>query len=207
MVRKDLPKIITALSAIVVMFSNFTFVGRQLNLTATGDRWLQVSTAFAFLIGAINLTRIHGQNIQRRRSGYYNSIVLLICLWGFFALGLAVGNRDKIYRWIYDSTLVHMEATMFSVICFYIASSAYRAFRIRTREATVLLVVATIVMLGNVPLGDMISEMIPAAKDYILRVLNSGAMRAINLGIYIGGFATCIRILLGLERAHLGGSS
>ncbi|MDP2858252.1 MAG: hypothetical protein Q8P50_09780 [Bacillota bacterium] len=204
--RKDLPRIITTLSAVIVIFSVFTFVGQQLKLTATVDRWFQVSEATAFLIGAVNLTRIHGQHIQRRRAGYYNSIVLLICLWSFFALGLVVTNKSPVYRWIYDSTLVHMEATMFSVICFYIASAAYRAFRIRTREATVLLVVATIVMLGNVPIGDVIWSQLPVMKDWILRVPNSAAMRGINIGIYIGGFATALRILLGLERAHMGGA-
>jgi hypothetical protein len=206
MVRKDLPRVITTVSALVVIFSVFAFVGVQLKLTATVDRWLQVSEATAFLIGAVNLTRIHGQHIQRRRAGYYNSIILLLCLWCFFALGLVVTNKSPVYRWIYDATLVHMEATMFSVIAFYIASAAYRAFRIRTREATVLLVVATVVMLGNVPIGDVIWSQLPAIKDWILRVPNSAAMRGINIGIYTGGFATALRILLGLERAHMGGA-
>lgn len=206
MVRKDLPRIITTISAVVVVFSAFTFLGNQMKLTATMDRWFQVSEATAFLLGAVNLTRIHGQYIQRRRAGYYNSIVLLVCLWAFFALGLVVSNKATSYRWIYDSTLVHMEATMFSVICFYIASAAYRAFRIRTREATVLLVVATIVMLGNVPIGDVLWSQLPSIKDWILRVPNSAAMRGITIGIQIGGFATALRILLGLERAHMGGA-
>jgi len=206
MVRKDLPRVITTISALIVVFSAFTFIGNQMKLTATVDKWLQVSEATAFLIGAVNLTRIHGQNIQRQRSGYFNSIMLLICLWGFFALGLVNTSNGTIYRWIYDATLVHMEATMFSVICFYIASSAYRAFRIRTREATVLLVVATIVMLGNVPIGDVLWAQLPTIKDWILRVPNSAAMRGITIGIQIGGFATALRILLGLERAHMGGA-
>ena len=206
MVKKDLPRIITTISALIIVFSAFTFVGNQMKLQSTMDRWFQVSEAAALLLGAINLTRIHGEHIQRRRAGYYNSIACLICLWGFFALGLAVSNKGPTYRWIYDCTLVHMEATMFSVICFYIASAAYRAFRIRTVEATVLLVVATIVMLGNVPVGDVIWAQLPSVKDWILRVPNSAAMRGITIGIYIGGFATALRILLGLERAHMGGA-
>lgn len=207
MVRKDLPKVITAIAALVVALSNYTFVGRQLNLTATGDRWFQFSTACAFMIGAVNLTRIHGQNIRRRRTAWYNSVVLLVCLWTYFLYGAINGNRDVTYRYIYDMTLVHMEATMYSVVCFYIASAAYRSFRIRTREATVLLLVSLVVMLGNVPLGEMLWGQIPVMKDWFLRVPNSASMRAISLGINIGAFATCLRILLGLERAHLGAGS
>jgi len=146
-------------------------------------------------------------NIKRRRGGYINSIALLLCLWVLFILGLAKGNASTEYRWIYNATIVPMEATMFAVIAFFIASAAYRAFRARSIEAVLLLITAFIVMLGNVPIGSAIWSQFPEVKDWILTVPNSGGMRGISLGIYCGTFATSLRILLGLERAHLGGGS
>jgi len=205
--KRQLPLILTLLVALYIIFGNFTFIGHEKEMTGTIDRYQQICSAAAFMIGAINLTRIHSTNIRRRRAGYVNSIVLLLCLWGFFIFGLIKGNADPSYRWVYNAAIVPMKSTMFSVLAFFIASAAYRAFRARSVEAVILLITAFIVMLGNVALGEVIWKAIPGIKDWIMRVPNSAGFRGIRIGTYIGGFATCLRILLGLERAHLGSGS
>jgi hypothetical protein len=168
------------------------------------DRWFNIATAFMTLIGAINLTRIHGTNIQRRKSGYYNSIALLIALWGYIVLGVWQQNTSVTYRWIYNSTVVPWEATMFSIIAFFISSAAYRTFRVRTLEGALLGIVAAVVMLGNVPLGPVLTHWIPDIRGWLMNVPNGAGFRAIRIGIYIGTFGAAMRIALGLERAHLG---
>ena len=114
-------------------------------------------------------------------------------------------NPGSPFDVVFQNIQVPIEATMFSLLAFYIASAAFRAFRARTLEATLLLAAATIVMLGRVPIGDIIHEGVPAATQWILNVPNLAAKRGIMIGVGLGMMATALKIILGIERAWMGG--
>ncbi|MHB0884384.1 MAG: hypothetical protein ACYC41_00625 [Bacillota bacterium] len=57
--------------------SNHAFaIGEKWQLINSMDEWQTISQAFALLIGAINLTRIHVNNVRRREAGYIFSLVI-----------------------------------------------------------------------------------------------------------------------------------
>ncbi len=93
---------------------------------------------------------------------------------------------------------------MYSILVFYIGSASYRAFRAKNFEATLLLVAGVIVMLGQAPIGATISKTIPKISGWILDVPNTAGMRGIILGASIGAVSQAFRIMLGIERRHLG---
>ena len=96
-----------------------------------------------------------------------------------------------------------IQATMFSLLAFYIASAAYRAFRARTILATILLLTALVIMLRLIPLGPL-SVANQKLATWILMVPSMAANRAILIGIGLGTVATCLKIILGIERAYMG---
>lgn len=110
-----------------------------------------------------------------------------------------------------------LAATVMSLLGFYITYAAYRAFRLRSLEATVLMISATVVILGSDPLGGWLSARMNSAwggrplvdlpywADLGNRVANSGMQRGLMIGIAVATIAVCLRILLGLERG-LGGT-
>ncbi len=123
------------------------------------------------------------------------------------------GPENEVFVWFFDNVQVPMEATMFSLLAFFIASASYRAFRARTLEATLLLVAALIVMIGNAPIGDYlwnelspVGENIPStARQWILDNPNLSSRRGIILGVSLGVISQSIRIIFGIERSYLGG--
>jgi hypothetical protein len=97
-------------------------------------------------------------------------------------------------------------ATLFSLLAFFVVSAAYRAFRLRSTEATVLLVAAFVVLLGRTPLGTWLSGLVPAPLAFlridalslwIMSVPNVAGQRAVLIGIAVGVAALTLRVLAG----------
>jgi hypothetical protein len=97
-----------------------------------------------------------------------------------------------------------LEATVMALLGFYITYAAYRAFRIRSLEATVMMLSAAVVILGSDSFGGWVTGgRLTAWADFDNRILNSGMQRGLLLGIGVATIAACLRMLLGLERGIL----
>ena len=175
---------------------------------------------FALVLATITLIQTHINRIQRRTEHWEYSLVVFAGLITMVVIGVPFGPEKPVFVWLYTNVQVPMDATMFSLLAFFIASAAYRAFRARSMEATLLLVTALIVMLGNVPVGDLmwnkimswtglsffgVENQASAAREWILDNPNSSARRGILLGVSLGVISQSIRIILGIERSYLGG--
>lgn len=180
---------------------------------------LRIIGAFAFVLGLGSLIRYHTEKIRRHRENWEYSWVTLISLLitafiglfgGFGERGLIpmrIGEFQFDIQTLFMRMLVPLGSTMFALLAFFMASAAYRAFRARTLEATLLLVAAFFVMLGMIPLGEAISGRIPEFAQWILDVPTTTAMRGIRFGVALGAIATSLKIILGIERGWLGGGS
>jgi len=115
------------------------------------------------------------------------------------------GNTWKnLSRVIQEGFFVPLGASMFALLAFYIAGAAYRAFRVRTLEAGLMMLAALIVILGQIPQGAAyISEDLPGIRKWLLDNISTPAFRAISFGAAIAGLAMAVRMWLSLERSPL----
>jgi hypothetical protein len=120
------------------------------------------------------------------------------------ALTMQWGTEGRVFYWLYDHVFAPANATMFALLAFFIASAAFRAFRARNVEAALLLGAAILVMIGRVPIGRWISPLFPELADWIRDIPNNAGRRAIMAGAALGAIATGLRVILGIERSHLG---
>jgi len=225
MMRRQVPLLICFVAGIVMLSQNFipplTWIYQQ------ALEWARIISAIALFIGLISLVRVHTMKLKRKAPNYRYSYVTLFALcymiiagfltkYGVFVKLHAGCDPGSAGEWIvtalekalnfqeiFLNVQIPIQATMFSLLAFYIASAAFRAFKARTFEATLLLIAAMIVMLGRVPLG----QMIPGVKEitvWILDVPNTAAKRGIMIGVGLGMASTSLKIMLGIERTYLG---
>lgn len=114
------------------------------------------------------------------------------------------GRDGRVFVWIYDHVFDPCNSTMFALLAFFVASAAFRAFRARNVEAALLLAAAILVMLGRAPLGRSLSDVFPDFAQWLIDIPNNAGRRAIMMGAAIGAVATGLRVIVGLERSHLG---
>lgn len=109
------------------------------------------------------------------------------------------GLQRKFYDLLYQGLFVALGSAMFSLLGFYIAAAAYRAFRVRSAESGLMIGAAIIVMLGQIPFGIWIWEGFPELRLWILQIPNAAAFRAIKFGAAVAGLIMAFRMWFSIE--------
>lgn len=193
--------------------------------------WAIAIAAAALILGVISAVHYHLTKVRLKKPGWAYSILTLAAflIYSAFSMILPFINllcgraleklphlgwlTDPVgdgtpYMWIYNNFQVPLDSTMFSLLCFFIASAAFRAFRARSFEATALLIAGIFIMLGRVPVGEMISIgnfSLSDVSEWLFNYPSTGAQRGVQFGIVMSQVAVSLRIIFGIERTYMGG--
>lgn len=203
--KKTLPvciAFVTGISVVIAYFFKIPFMTTTANYVL---QWQAVIAVFALGLGAVNIVRLHLKNVQKDPAKNIPSIALLAFFATTVLTGVFGGQSTGVYKFLFDYINVPTGSAIFSLLAFYIGTAAYRAFRMKNAEATILLFTGCIVMLGRVPLGAKILPVAPAWTDWIMSVLNVGGQRGVMVAGAVGFVAVSLRIIIGLERRSYGG--
>jgi hypothetical protein len=163
--------------------------------------WAAIVTAFALFLGFANVVSVHWSRIRTQKPGAIYSIVLLLSLFGTLGFGLggplSVGGQN-----IFNYILQPLEATFFALLALFVATAAFRAFRVRNLESFFFVLFAVIVLLGQVPVSIYLWPEFPVIKDWVLNVPTLAGVRGILLGVSLGVIATGLRVLMGADRPY-----
>ena len=186
-----------------------------IDLQAVSDKLLAYLTAVltaGFAVGVINIVRVHTINIKRRRATWKYSVLLIICLFGMAIFSViaspyaldpnaavipasVIAFATPIWEFLYYKIFVNVNASIFSLLAFFIASAAYRAFKARTLESTLLLAAGLLVMLGQAPITVLLFPGFGAIREWILAFPNTAGQRGILIGLALGVLAFSVRRL------------
>jgi len=176
--------------------------------------WKQVVFGTTLILGVISLFLHHWRKMRRHEEGWGYSLVTVAGLLAMIVAALVFTPERGPYRWMFDYVQAPMQSTMFALLAFYVASASYRAFRVRSVHAGLLLAAGVIVMLGRVPLGEMLGVRLgshhlslASISSWILEYPNLAAKRGVMIGVGLGMTATALKIIVGIERTYLGKGS
>jgi len=217
--KTTVPIAIAFLSGFVMILSFFfnpegSFLGR---LEPEVLSWVTIVGGFTLLLGVVSIVRVNYTEVKRKNENWGYKLATLISIF-VMAIPAILPVRwstlfgtgtNSIYDWSFNYIDAPMMSTMFAMLAFYIASAAFRAFRARSAEASLLLITAIVVMLWRVPLGESlllaIHPDIPGLiNTYIMNGANLAVQRGIIIGAALGAAAMSLRIMLGIERTYMG---
>jgi len=176
----------------------------EIHINALGSFFVDSAlliAAFALLLGLWNVFMVHLRRIGRREEGWPYSIFLVAIAVIVLLAGIS-GPETDIVKWIFDNVQFPLQAATFSLLAFYVATAAYRGFRLRSLESVAFLLAVVVVLLGQVPIGRYLGDVLPAAKDWILDVPATAGVRGIIIGVALGTIATGVRVLVGFDRPY-----
>jgi len=207
--RRELPVALTFIAGIVMILDYFVPIKFFNRLASEAQNWGIIISAFALGLGAANLMRIHSKRLTNPRQSALdklNSAVLMAGMWAFVLIRIFLGKQHPAYDFMFTNIYSPMGSAMFAMLVFYIASAAYRAFRFRSIEATLLLITGILVMFGNAPIGRQMWSQAPVISTWVMKVVNVAGQRGIMISAAVGAISTSLRVLLGIERGYLGGA-
>jgi len=215
--RRQVPLLLTAIVGFVYIIQFFV-PHKPFNIIEhLFSDWILIIAACAIWLGVLNLLKLSSEKVYKRAKDWPYALVIIcgffmITIAGFFfSGGRAFQESGTAFDYIYVNIFTPLSATMFALLAFFVASASYRAFRARTLEATLLLAAGFFVMLGRVPVGDLMTSWLPQGyrlsdlAGWIMLVPNMAGQRAIMIGIALGIMSTSLRVILGIERTITGG--
>ncbi len=218
LIKKHIPLAIVFVFGIMTLASYYVPHRKSENYLEWINIWQNIVAAFALFLGAISLFYAHYKKIERKVDGWGYS---LFVYFGFLVIMVAaivsdgkISDNGKItfLGWSFNNIYNPLSATMFSVLAFFIISTAYRSFRIKSFPAFLLFIAGLVLMLGNIPLGEIIWDKLFAwtnttiadIKNWIISVPSTAGKRGIMIGIAIGAAVTSLKIIFGIERGYMG---
>ena len=182
--------------------------------------FLMVLTAMAVFLGPINLTRSEIARLFKQREGWHESIMYLVGLIiALVVTGYSFGREAPpetkwgmglqiTYDAIFYGVNMGFYITSMGLVSFYLVSAAHRAFLLNSVESTLMMISATIVMLGLTPAGDYLNQFLPqmlkvnTMTQWILGCPNTAVQKAVLFGTCGGAFVAAMRNWLSIGKGE-----
>ena len=156
--KRKIPLLIASLTGAVLIVAHVVPLAESWSEQVVA--WFNILAAVALVLGGCNLMKMQLQKVAARKPGWGYAAVTVIAFVVTLVVGLGkVGvdppERDptmtwagqyneagSAFDWIFEFVMTPLQATMFALLAFFVSSAAFRAFRAKNAEASLLLATA-----------------------------------------------------------------
>lgn len=200
--RRTLPVTAAILCGLLALTDFFVSEPTVDALGAALAEGLMILAGFALLLGILNILAVHGRRVAAGETDRGLSLVLIVALLGTLAVGVAPGG-EALFGWVFNYVYYPLQATMAALLAFFVVSAAYRAFRVRSGEAAILLGTSLVLLVLQLPLVDSLWPYLARVREWIMVVPVTAGVRGILLGIALGTIATALRVLMAADQPYV----
>jgi len=161
--------------------------------------WGVLLSAFALLLGAINVASVHVRHILAGNPGWQQSLLLVVALTVVLVTGLfsTTGVRSPLVELLFDTIIAPGQATLFALLAFFMAAAAYRYLRIGRPGGIWLLTGVLLVFAAQMPIAHaLLPTTLANLVGWVVDVPAMSALRGALLGSSFALIIVAIRFLL-----------
>lgn len=200
-VRKWVPVAIASAGGLLTL-AGYLFPGTV--LSSYRDRlieWAVIVSAFALILGAFNVLRVHGDRVIGTGEGWSYSIALLLAALLSWIPPLFQGPSGEVSQAMLTYVITPLGGSLAALLVLTLTLSAVRILRHRRSPWSLLfLAVVGLSLLGTTPLPGL--EWLNEVRSWLIRVPGRAGIRGLLLGVALGTLITGLRVLLGSDRPH-----
>jgi hypothetical protein len=172
------------------------------------ETWLINSTliisSVAVWIGFYTLIKRQTVRASRRIRGWYYGVLMSVLAVVIVVLGFTVGTNHASFTFLTNSFIVPGDATIYSLLVFFLTSAAARSFKARDLESSMLMITAFVVFLYQAPMAQYLLPFFSPIGEWLTSYLAMAATRVFGFSAALGGIVLAIRLLMGKEMAMIG---
>lgn len=194
---------IAILAGLVVLSGYFIEVSFLTDLRLLFVSWAVLLTAVAVIVGVINLLRVHWGRIKVHQSGWFYSLVLVVCLLATLVIAAYFGPVSQPSMYLYNHILAPLEMSLMALLAVTLLMAAAKLLQRRLSGFSLIFIgVVVLVVLGTISIPGIELQSLREVKNWIAQTWAGAGARGILLGVALGTVATGIRVLLGVERPY-----
>lgn len=212
--KRLLAVLIAGVAGLIVLL-DFAGAGGQLSaLAGLLVDWAAVITAVGLLLGLVSVAGTHARRVQARSADWGYSLLLIVGMLAvvvtgiFFPLpgragfvlpeSLAEVPIRTVFRVVYEP----LASSLLALLAFFALSAALRALGRGSPEAIVIVIVAALVLVAQIPPVTALPA-VGVAVQWLNDYVALAGARGLLIGAAIGALVAGVRVLLGFDTPYL----